>query len=235
MGFKDTEWAYSLNLKPMQTAVLAAVCHRTDDSTHTTIVGQQTIADMLGCDRATVLRSLSVLESMKIILRTPRNRRDGSKTSDTITVSTESYVAQSNVTESNVAVDHVAESRFTRDSLQQLEEVPSSLSTRRSTSEAAKRGTRLPDTFEVTPAMVAWARERTPLVDGPRATEKFINYWTAATGRNAVKLDWPATWRNWMLREQEQIERAPQRKMKPGERVQAIFALDGDEQKAVSA
>lgn len=29
--------------------------------------------------------------------------------------------------------------------------------------------------------------------------EKFVNYWTAATGAKAVKADWRATWRNWVL------------------------------------
>ncbi len=30
-------------------------------------------------------------------------------------------------------------------------------------------------------------------------TEKFRNYWTAKTGTGAVKRDWAATWRNWIL------------------------------------
>jgi hypothetical protein len=46
--------------------------------------------------------------------------------------------------------------------------------------------------------MVTWAREHCPTVDGRRETEKFINYWTAKS-TNATKLDWVATWRNWML------------------------------------
>jgi len=62
-----------------------------------------------------------------------------------------------------------------------------------------KRGTRIPDDFAVTPEMVAWARERVPHVDGRLETEKFVNHWQAKTGRDATKLDWIATWRNWML------------------------------------
>jgi len=37
-------------------------------------------------------------------------------------------------------------------------------------------------------------------VDGRRETEKFRNYWRAKTGQSATKLDWEATWRNWMLK-----------------------------------
>lgn len=61
------------------------------------------------------------------------------------------------------------------------------------------RGSRIPDNFAVTPEMVTWARERVPHVDGRTETERFVNYWRAKTGKDATKLDWPATWRNWML------------------------------------
>ena len=70
-----------------------------------------------------------------------------------------------------------------------------------------KRGTRIPDDFAVTPDMVAWAREHTPDVDGRRATESFMDYWRGRTGKDATKLDWTATWRNWLRREQERAER----------------------------
>lgn len=62
-----------------------------------------------------------------------------------------------------------------------------------------KRGTRIPDDFTVTDPMVAWARDRVPQVDGRLETEKFVNYWRAQPGQKGTKLDWDATWRNWML------------------------------------
>lgn len=64
-----------------------------------------------------------------------------------------------------------------------------------------KRGTRLPEDFKVTPEMHAWFVENIPdHVNGKIETQKFRNYWTAKSGRDAVKLDWVATWRNWMLK-----------------------------------
>lgn len=75
-----------------------------------------------------------------------------------------------------------------------------------SSSRPRQRGTRIPDDFTVTPEMVTWARDRCPTIDGRRETEKFINYWQAATGQKATKRDWEATWRNWML---NAAERAP--------------------------
>jgi hypothetical protein len=65
-----------------------------------------------------------------------------------------------------------------------------------------KQGTRLPNDFKVTSAMVTWVAQRAPDIDGRLETEKFENYWRAKTGKDATKLDWPATWRNWMLNAQ---------------------------------
>jgi hypothetical protein len=72
-------------------------------------------------------------------------------------------------------------------------------------SSASKRGTRLPADFTVTPAMNAWAKEHVPELAGLRETEKFVNYWRAKSGKDATKVDWPATWRNWMLTAAERL------------------------------
>lgn len=75
-----------------------------------------------------------------------------------------------------------------------------------------KRGTRIPEDFVVTPELVAWARDRVPHVDGRHETEKFINHWSSKSGRDAIKLDWVKTWKNWML---TAAERAPARASPP--------------------
>jgi hypothetical protein len=72
---------------------------------------------------------------------------------------------------------------------------------------SATRGTRLPADFSVTPEMAQWARDRTPLVDGRRSTERFMNHFAAAPGAKGVKRDWVRTWQNWLLRDQEEAER----------------------------
>lgn len=52
--------------------------------------------------------------------------------------------------------------------------------------------------------MAQWARENVPELirrgRGKRETDKFINYWQGKSGKDATKHDWPATWRNWMLK-----------------------------------
>lgn len=77
-------------------------------------------------------------------------------------------------------------------------------------SSGRKRATRIPDDFAVTPAMVDWAREHVPELirrgRGKRETDKFVNYWRAKSGKDATKHDWVATWRNWMLKAEENLE-----------------------------
>jgi len=47
--------------------------------------------------------------------------------------------------------------------------------------------------------MREWAAVKAPNADIALETEKFINFWVAKSGKDATKLDWNATWRNWIL------------------------------------
>lgn len=69
-----------------------------------------------------------------------------------------------------------------------------------------ERGTRIREDFTPTPDMLAWARSNCPLADLRRENEKFVNFWLSKAGRDAAKRDWPRTWRNWMIKSQEQAE-----------------------------
>ncbi len=80
-----------------------------------------------------------------------------------------------------------------------------------SSSSDAKRGTRISSDFRVTPEMVSWASSECPLVDGRRETERFIDYWKGKSGKDATKVDWIATWKNWFRKEQVEAERHQQR------------------------
>jgi hypothetical protein len=69
---------------------------------------------------------------------------------------------------------------------------------------ATSRGTRIPEPFTVDEAMKEWALERGMQPQWVmRQTERFVNYWTALAGAKGVKTDWRATWRNWLLKAQD--------------------------------
>jgi hypothetical protein len=95
VGFHDAEWAYSIGRPLAETAVLAALAHRTDDATHETIAGQETVARMLGSSPEKVRRGLSALERAGVITRSRRHGRGGYRTSDLITLNVETYRAES--------------------------------------------------------------------------------------------------------------------------------------------
>lgn len=65
----------------------------------------------------------------------------------------------------------------------------------------AGRGTRLPPAWKPTPDLQAWARQGRPWLDVPAVVATFVDHWTAVPGGRGVKLDWAATWRNWVRKE----------------------------------
>jgi hypothetical protein len=73
--------------------------------------------------------------------------------------------------------------------------------------------------------MVAWHRENTPEVNGAYETSKFVDYWRAKSGRDATKLDWPGTWRNWMRKASERAGPPAPRKSTTDQRVADVLDL----------
>lgn len=65
--------------------------------------------------------------------------------------------------------------------------------------ERVKRATRIPVDWTLSPACRAYAESEglTPQ-EISRAAADFHDYWSARSGREATKLDWPATWRQWV-------------------------------------
>jgi len=63
---------------------------------------------------------------------------------------------------------------------------------------SAETGTRVPEPFELSEDMRAWAQEHTPHVDLEAATAEFVDYWRGIPGARGRKLDWAGTWRNRM-------------------------------------
>jgi hypothetical protein len=68
-----------------------------------------------------------------------------------------------------------------------------------------RSATHIPDDFHVTDVLRTWATENAPLASIDAETEKFRDYWRAAT-RDAVKRDWDAAWRTWMRKAQQYAE-----------------------------
>lgn len=61
-----------------------------------------------------------------------------------------------------------------------------------------KKGTRIPEPFDVSKDLLAWAEQEVPWLDTDKATKEFVDYWRGVPGQKGRKLDWDATWRNRM-------------------------------------
>jgi hypothetical protein len=64
----------------------------------------------------------------------------------------------------------------------------------------SQKGTRLPDGWLPSESLRRYAEER-GITGGwlVREIERFDNFWRGKSGKDATKVDWDATWRNWCL------------------------------------
>lgn len=69
---------------------------------------------------------------------------------------------------------------------------------------------RLSDTWEPDTALKDWAKKERPDLDGAKTLASFHDYWCAKPGHGALKLDWAATFRNWVRSEKAPPRAAPQ-------------------------
>ena len=64
--------------------------------------------------------------------------------------------------------------------------------------EKQQRGSRLTQDWVLTNPMDEWAKQERPDLDVRQVVEQFKDYWISQPGQKGVKLDWDATWRNWV-------------------------------------
>jgi hypothetical protein len=77
---------------------------------------------------------------------------------------------------------------------------------------ASNRGKRLSADWVLPKAWGDWALEQRPQWDAEHVREvamRFRNHWVAKSGKDATKLDWLATWQNWVLKEPHHMPGRP--------------------------
>lgn len=62
----------------------------------------------------------------------------------------------------------------------------------------ANRGERLSANWLPEPEELDWAAKQRPDLCPASEADRFRDYWLAKPGKDGVKLDWKATWRNWI-------------------------------------
>ena len=61
-----------------------------------------------------------------------------------------------------------------------------------------KKATRLAEGFIVPDEWLQWAKANRPDIDLRVVSESFVDYWISRADAGAAKLNWSATWRNWI-------------------------------------
>ena len=96
-----------------------------------------------------------------------------------------------------------------------------------------KRGTRLDPDCLLSAEWAEFCKEKRPDLVPREVFDSFRDYWIAKAGQAGVKLDWDATWRNW-VRSQKSTSFKPQTQLtvpsRP-ERDPALVKLDEDRKK----
>lgn len=78
------------------------------------------------------------------------------------------------------------------------------------------RGTRLTKGWKPSPEDIAFATALDFSLDEIDVmADSFRDYWIGKTGKDATKLDWPATWRNWVRSQKRKIKNGKNQNEKP--------------------
>lgn len=71
-------------------------------------------------------------------------------------------------------------------------------------------GNRIDPDWQPTPRLIEFVKAECPSVNGRVETDNFRDWWISKAGKDALKTDWDATYRNWMRKAQKEAdERRP--------------------------
>lgn len=86
---------------------------------------------------------------------------------------------------------------------------------------ASGKGTRMTPDWQPSPRLVEFVRQECPAVNGRTETDQFRDWWISRPGKDGLKLDWDATYRNWMRKSQEERRGGNGRLQSPSARTNA--------------
>lgn len=159
---------------------------------------QATIAEESGMSERTVRTMLSELERLGVVSRERRKIPGARRATDAYTLHPNGLPAEVAASSDLPAGLPANEARSTGNEQQATPSIEVENVEVENEVAPRKRGTRIPDPFILTTEMKAWAASEVPGLDLIAHTREFVDYWRAESGAKASKVDWVATWRNWM-------------------------------------
>lgn len=203
MSVQAITWALSFDVESASEKAILLVLANYADGAGVCFPGQENIAKQAACSERTVRRVLDGFEERGVIARVERRRRDGSRTSDSIFLT--AFAQPATVTACDEPTGQsVTTNRPSCPNLPATVTGPTTFEPSEDTSgEPRERATRLPEGWGPIPNDFLKAID---LIGPDRAAtelEKFHDYWRAVPGAKGRKLDWSATFRNWIRRAAE--------------------------------
>ena len=99
-----------------------------------------------------------------------------------------------------------------------------------------QRGSRLPTDWFLPTSWEEWARKERPDLFVEKTAESFKDYWISKPGSGGVKLNWEATWRNWVRSQKQSFKPQDvvhQTTPTPANHDAALRKIEEDRKKAV--
>jgi uncharacterized protein YdaU (DUF1376 family) len=100
-----------------------------------------------------------------------------------------------------------------------------------------QRGSRLPTDWTLPDEWADWAEKERPDLLVYKIAESFKDFWISKPGAGGVKLDWQATWRNWVRSQKQSFAKAQdlihQTTPTPPNQDAALRKIEEDRKKAV--
>lgn len=163
---------------------------------------QERIAADTELSERTVWAALNRLEALGMLSRERRNRADGTRSTDRFTLHFSLTIKSEPLANPAKTTRKSCESQS--QSLQEPVATVATLTTFEPSIEepseepSLARASRLPDEWAPPPADFLFALERLGADLAAEELAKFRDYWRGVPGAKGRKLDWPATYRNWI-------------------------------------
>jgi len=209
MSIRALNWAYEqpADMGLACKATLVALANYADEH-GSCYPGQELLAQMTGQSTRSVRRQIAKLkDDLKLITVEVRRSPDGSKNSNRYFLALEDTMSSGEDQLASGDQPQEDTEAHLEDTVSGLEDTQSSEPIEEPKEEpieqrapARARASRLPDNWKPNADDHRWAQKQGyGELFLRRELEKFKNYWGAKSGKDATKVKWSLTWRNWMI------------------------------------
>jgi DNA-binding transcriptional ArsR family regulator len=184
-------------LKPATKIVLYWIADHHNESTGDCFPSITRLAELAEMSRRAVEGHIAILEQLNLIHRTSRVRENGSKASNIYELNLIKQDTQ------NLRIPP-AKSAHTHAQNLRIPNLGNNNNKKTNNKLLVKKGCRWTEDSIIEQEWIDWAIEQGLGEEAARLeADKFSDYWIATTGAKATKLNWFATWRNWVRNAQK--------------------------------